>query len=170
MPHRTEYQPNDLHVDDVPIRDRAVRDDLIADDARHESYRTDDVVVADDAPRANDYGIAGRINMLLVTVLVALEGLLALRFTLVAFGANRSSGFVDFVLNISRPFVRPFDGAFANRTWDSGIIEVSTFLAMGIFALIFGIAAMLLAAVLPRVTGYNRHERVEHRSVTHGGH
>jgi len=108
--------------------------------------------------------LTGRVDAILGVLLVALEGLLALRFALVAFGANRSSGFVDFVLDVSWPFVRPFSGAFANRTWDEGVIEVSTLLAMGVWALVFLLAGMLIHALLPdvRASGVTHRRRVTH--------
>ena len=172
MSHRTDHHTDDVHTDDVPVTDRVARDDVVRDDVTTERrYVSEDRAVIDDAPYARDYSLSGRINTVLFAVLVALEALLALRFTLIAFGANRDSGFVEFILDVSRPFVRPFEDAFANRTWDEGIIEVNTLLAMGVYALIFAIVAMLVSAILPRMTGYDRHERVETRNVTHqGGH
>jgi hypothetical protein len=110
--------------------------------------------------------IAGRVNSVLFAVLFAIEALLATRFALVAFGANRDSGFVDFVLDVSWPFVRPFDGAFANRTWDEGIIEVSTLLAMGVWFVVFSLLALLINAIMPRFYGPDSTYR---RSVTHHG-
>ena len=95
--------------------------------------------------------IAGRVNAVLFALLLALESLLALRFALVAFGANPNSDFVDFILDVSRPFVRPFDDVFSNRTWDEGVIEVNTLLAMGVYFIGFALVMMLVTALLPRV-------------------
>jgi hypothetical protein len=67
-------------------------------------------------------------------------------------------------MNVSWPFVRPFDGAFNNRTWDQGIIEVSTLLAMAVWFLVFALAAMLVSALLPRFYGSDGYHR---RHVTH---
>jgi hypothetical protein len=100
-------------------------------------------------------------------VLLALEGLLAMRFLLLAFGANQANGFVDFVLDLSWPFVRPFSDAFANRTWDEGIIEVSTLLAMGVYFLGFVLISMLVSALLPRFM-HTDEDVVHARRVTHG--
>jgi hypothetical protein len=95
--------------------------------------------------------LSGRVNTILFTILLALEGLLAMRFMLAAFSANPTSGFVDFIYDASYPFVRPFENAFANRTWDEGIVELSTLLAMGVWLLAFALVAMLLNAILPNV-------------------
>jgi uncharacterized protein YggT (Ycf19 family) len=104
------------------------------------------------------------VNTILFALLIALEGLLALRFTLAAFGANPTSGFVDFIYDVSYPFVRPFENAFANRTWDEGIVEISTILAMGVWFLAFALVAMLFNAILPNVGGSETRVR---RSASH---
>lgn len=96
--------------------------------------------------------VAGRVNAVLFAIFAAVEGLLGLRLAFVAFGANRSSNFVDFIMNVSWPFVRPFRGAFSDRTWDQGTIEVSTILAMGVILLAFILTTMLIAALLPHGT------------------
>ena len=57
----------------------------------------------------------------------------------------------DFILDISYPFVRPFTNAFVNRTWDQGIIEVSTLLAMGVWFLVFALVALVLNAIVPNM-------------------
>jgi hypothetical protein len=109
--------------------------------------------------------LPARVSAVLTALMLALEGLLALRFVLAAFGANPNSGFVDFVRDVSWPFVRPFDGAFANRTWDEGIIEVSTLLAMGVWFLVFALIMLLVNALMPRF--YSDDVRVARRHVTH---
>lgn len=106
-----------------------------------------------------------RVNAIIFAVLLGLEGLLTLRFLLVAFGASRNSGFVDFIMNLSWPFVRPFSNAFTNRTWDQGIIEMSTLLAIGVWFLGFMLLALLINAILPKYDESGtriRRERVTH--------
>lgn len=88
---------------------------------------------------------------LMVALLAMLEGLLMLRFLLVAFGANRSSGFMGLIHDVSTPFVRPFYGVFRNRRWNQGIIEPATLLAMGMYVLLFLFVTLLVNALLPSV-------------------
>lgn len=108
--------------------------------------------------------LSSRINSVLAVFLIALEALLAVRFALAAFGASSTSGFVEFVRDVSWPFVRPFADAFANRTWDEGVIEPGTLLAMGVWALVFLVIALLVNALVPDTeTGG---ERVTRRRVT----
>lgn len=109
--------------------------------------------------------LPGRVNAVLAALLVALESLLALRFALLAFGANPASGFVDFVLDVSWPFVRPFSNAFTDRTWDEGIIEVNTLLAMGVWLVGFMLLGMLLNALMPNITASET--RVHRRRTLH---
>lgn len=104
------------------------------------------------------------VNGVLGILLVAPEGLLAVRFMLVAFGASTRSGFVRFILDFSHPFVRPFSAAFADRTWDQGIVEPGTMLAMGVYVLIFALAMMFISALMPQLT--ERHG-TERRRVSH---
>lgn len=108
---------------------------------------------------------ASRVLSVLYALLLALESLLATRFLLLAFGANRTNGFVDFILDISWPFVRPFDGAFANRSWDEGLIEVNTLLAMGVWFVAGMLLALLINALMPRAEEVG----VTRRRVTHRG-
>ena len=129
-------------------------------------------VVVDRGRRWYEFDLAGRINTVAFAVLAAVETLLALRFAFFAFGANPNSGFIDFIYDVSGPFLEPFENAFRNRTWDEGIIEVSTLLAMAIYALAFAVFAILIAAIVPRIGGYYsdgtqstyRRSRVSHTS------
>ncbi len=111
------------------------------------------------------YGaVRDRMNALLLAILAFIDGVLILRFILLAFGASHASSFVRFVLNVSHPFMRPFAGAFVNRTWDQGVIEVSTLLAIVVWALIFGLLALIVAALAPataeRRASYIRRNRI----------
>ena len=94
-----------------------------------------------------------RLSAVALVVLTALEGLLGIRFLLRAFGANMSSGFVGFIDDVSWPFMRPFANVFSNRSWDQGVVEVSTLVAMGFYFLIFALIGMLVAALAPRLSG-----------------
>jgi hypothetical protein len=94
-----------------------------------------------------------RLSAVGVVLLTAIEGLLAMRFLLRAFGANASSGFVGFINDVSWPFARPFANVFSNRSWDQGVVEVSTLVAMGFYILLFALIGMLVTALAPRLRG-----------------
>jgi hypothetical protein len=94
-----------------------------------------------------------RLGAVMLVVLTAIEGLLGMRFLLHAFGANTSSGFVGFIYDVSWPFARPFANVFSNRSWDQGVVEVSTLVAMGFYLLLFALIGMLVTALAPRLRG-----------------
>ena len=77
-----------------------------------------------------------------------LEVLLAFRFFLKLFGANPSSGFVDFVYNVSAIFVAPFAGIFNTSTADGDVVtsvfEPATLVALAVYALLaWGIVTLI---------------------------
>jgi hypothetical protein len=113
--------------------------------------------------------VAGRVNSALLAALLALEVLLGVRFALMAFGANMSNRFVDFMMDVSWPFVWAFDGAFRNRTWDEGIIEVDTLLAMGVWLVMFAIAMMLVSSLLPSWRESYSERPVRPQRIVHHG-
>jgi hypothetical protein len=137
--------------DEAPVRNDAVYDDAVTTERHYSASYFD--------------SLPARVNAVLFAFLLGLESLLTLRFVLAAFGANPNNSFVDFIRDVSWPFVRPFDGAFSNRTWDEGVIEVSTLLAMGIWFLAFALVMLLVNAVLPRIEEDGA--TVHRRRVTH---
>jgi uncharacterized protein YggT (Ycf19 family) len=69
-------------------------------------------------------------------LLNAVEVILAARFLLRLLGANIATPFVNFVYAISAPFVAPFRGMFANATFDTGVVEWTTIVALLIYAIL----------------------------------
>jgi uncharacterized membrane protein len=78
-----------------------------------------------------------QITRIMWTVMAILEIFLGLRFLLKLIGANPASGFAWFIYGISGLFTTPFTDLVS--TWYSGetIIEVTTLIAMAIYALFF---------------------------------
>jgi hypothetical protein len=94
-----------------------------------------------------------RMSAVALVVLTLIEGLLGMRFLLHAFGANPNSGFVGFIDDVSWLFARPFANVFSNRSWDQGVVEVSTLVAMVFYLLLFALIGMLVTALAPRLRG-----------------
>ena len=71
------------------------------------------------------------------TILGILEVLLALRFVLKLIGANPNSGFAVFMYGVTGLFTAPFTGLVPS--WVSGetVLEMTTLIAMAIYALLF---------------------------------
>jgi len=77
-----------------------------------------------------------------------LEVLLAFRFVFKLFGANPSTGFVDFIYNLSAIFVAPFAGIFntslAQGDVTTSVFEPATLVALIVYAVLaWGIVALI---------------------------
>jgi hypothetical protein len=69
--------------------------------------------------------------------------LLAIRFVLFMLGANRDSGFVDFIYGISGVFAAPFQGIFPAPVYGQFFFDTASLVAMAVYALVaWGIAKL----------------------------
>ena len=97
------------------------------------------------------------------TILGILEVLLALRFVLKLIGANPNSGFAVFMYGLTGLFTAPFTGLVS--TWVSGetVLEVTTLIAMAIYALLFwgvvGLIPILTDRARARTVTRTTHEQ-----------
>jgi uncharacterized membrane protein len=62
--------------------------------------------------------------------------LIALRFIFLLLGANRGSGFVDFIYDLTNVLVAPFSGIFGEPTFGVAYFETSALVAIIIYGLI----------------------------------
>jgi hypothetical protein len=81
-------------------------------------------------------------------ILGTIEIMLAFRFALKLFGANPSSGFVDFVYSVSGVLTAPFDSIFNTATTKTSeiqsVFEPSILVAAAVYALIaWGIVKLI---------------------------
>ena len=83
--------------------------------------------------RASSGTLAKRIVYYIGGVIIAL---IALRFLFLLLGANRGSGFVDFIYDVSSFFVAPFVGIFGEPTLGVSYVETSSIVAIVVYALI----------------------------------
>jgi YGGT family len=70
-------------------------------------------------------------------VLVMLESLLALRVGLKLIGANESSPFAMLIYGVSELFVMPFAGLIGAPAAGGMVLEISSLIAMIVYALVF---------------------------------
>lgn len=91
-----------------------------------------------------------QLTRIIWTILGILEVLLALRFGLKLIGANPDSGFAVFMYGLTGLFTAPFTGLVS--TWVSGqtMLEVTTLIAMAIYALLFWGIVRLIPIVTDR--------------------
>jgi uncharacterized membrane protein len=84
------------------------------------------------------------------TILGLLEIVLAFRFVLKLIAANPASGFAQFMYGISGPFVAPFAGLVATPASGGTVLEVTTLIAMAVYALLFWIIMRVIFIVSDR--------------------
>jgi len=83
-------------------------------------------------------------------VLVMLEGLLALRVGLKLIGANEASPFAVLVYGLSNLFVFPFAGLTGTPAAGGMVLEISSLIAMLVYALLFWVAERIVWVIFYR--------------------
>ena len=111
-------------------------------------YATTEQVVRDVAAERRMQ--AYQLTRIIWGLLTLLEIMLGLRFLLNLMGANAASGFATLVYGSTALFVAPFSGLFPS--WSSGamVLEVTTLVAMGIYALLTWGLVRVLGLILER--------------------
>jgi uncharacterized membrane protein len=102
---------------------------------RHPGYVATEQVVRDVA--AEHRMEMFQINRILWSLLALLEILLAFRFVLRLIAANPNSGFAVLMYGITGLFVWPFYGLIATPTSGGSALELTTLIAMAVYAMIF---------------------------------
>lgn len=104
-----------------------------------------------DDPYTRRYNGLDRTAQVIYFLLGVLEIILALRFIFRLTSADTSNGFANFIFNFSNPFVAPFNGIFNDQALTrTGVLEISTLLAMAIYALIFwGVVKLMYVLFAP---------------------
>lgn len=89
-------------------------------------------------------------NRILWSMLAFLEILFAFRIVLRMIAANSNSGFAVFIYGITGIFVGPFNGLVGTPTFGGASLEVTTLIAMAVYALIFWGVAYIIRLVADR--------------------
>jgi len=102
-----------------------------------------------------------QVYRILVSLLVFLEILLAIRFLLRVISANPESGFAVLIYGITGILVAPFNGLVSTPILDGITLEVTTLIAMAMYALLFwGIAVVIkMVAFRPNARIFTRTTR-----------
>ncbi len=114
----------------APVRDEVVSDRFVQDESVN---------------RLSTLDLVSRVIWFLTGLL--LVGLVA-RFILKATGANTTSSFVRFVYNTTAAFVAPFRGIFSDSVSGNNVLEVSTVVAIVVWALVAFFITWLLGILL----------------------
>lgn len=106
------------------------------------------------------------ITSIIYFLLGVLEVILGLRFIFRLLGASTASSFIAFLYNLSLPFVTIFNGIFNDQTIGStGVFEISTILAMLIYALIaWGIVSLVRVIFFQNVPSRREYTSTRRRS------
>jgi uncharacterized protein YggT (Ycf19 family) len=100
--------------------------------------------------RAPVVTLSDRAALIVWLVLGFVEALLITRVVLKALAANPAAGFVQFVYSVSAPLVVPFQGIFPTPATARSVLELSSLVAIVVYALIAWGIVRLLAILDPR--------------------
>lgn len=93
-----------------------------------------------------------------------LEVTLGLRIVFRLLEANEASGFVRFIYGFTEPFVRPFQGIFAEPAAEGAVLDSAAIMAMIMYALItWGIVRLIWLLLDRPETGARRSVHEAHR-------
>jgi uncharacterized protein YggT (Ycf19 family) len=95
---------------------------------------------------------AYRLTQMIYWVFALIEGLIFIRLVLKALGANPTAGFAQFIYGITAPLVAPFQGLFGNPAYQNNVLELSSIVALVVYALV----AWLLAKLVWIMVGQSR--------------
>ena len=91
-----------------------------------------------------------QVSRIVGTLLVILEILLGIRFVLHLIAANPNSGFAVFIYGITGMFVAPFKTLIGTPTSGGTTLEVTTLIAMAVYALFVWVVIRVLSIVADR--------------------
>ena len=127
----------------------------VAMDRREETVVTQQPGYAATEQVTRDVAAERRLGSALVTqiiwaILGLLEVLLGLRFVLKLIAANANSGFAAFIYGITKPFLAPFTALVGTPQSGGTIFEVTTLIAMAVYALFFWVVVRVIPIAVDR--------------------
>jgi len=138
---------------DVPAQD--IYQERISGPAGERVVRSEHVSVPSDATQRGKS--VTRIRQIIYFIFGAINVLLFIRFVLLLLGANDTSPFVNLIYGMSRIFVMPFLGIFAEPELGSSVFEWASLVGIVVYSLLaYGLARLvelIYAPVRPTVTG-----------------
>jgi uncharacterized protein YggT (Ycf19 family) len=133
------------------VREREVDPAPRATEVRHTSAPRTDVDRLDSVaydPYEGRRLAAYRLTQFVYWIFGLVEGLIAIRLVLKALGANPAAGFAQFIYGVTTPLVGPFLGLFTNPSYQNSVLELSSIIALIVYALVawlFGKLVWILA-------------------------
>lgn len=117
-------------------------------------------VVAD--PYAERRYVLYRIEQAIWLVFGIIDGLILIRFILRLLGANPAAGFAQFIYGVTALLIAPFVGLFPSPRFEGSVFEVTSIVAMIVYALL----AWLIIVVLNLLFAETRTGVVTRRTDT----
>jgi YggT family protein len=93
-----------------------------------------------------------QVNRIILAILGIVEIGLGLRFVLKLIAANAGSGFADFIYGITGPFIAPFAGLVGTPAAGGVVLEVTTLIAMAVYALLVWIILQGVSIAMARTS------------------
>ena len=129
----------------------------LAVDRREEIVTTQQPGYASTQQVTRDVAAESRLRMtqitrIMWTVAGVLEILLGLRFMLKLIAANPGSGFAGFIYGITGVFTAPFNTLLGTPASGGSILEVTTLIAMAVYALFFWVVARVIVIATERTS------------------
>jgi len=144
----------------------------VAVDRRAETVVTQQPGYAATEQVTRDVAAEGRLRFLQIdrimyTLLIILEILLGLRFVLKLIAANPDSSFTVFIYGITGLFMSPFNAIIGTPTFGGSSFEVTTLIAMAVYALFFWALVRVIQVATSQTTARTVTRSI--RENTHGG-
>ena len=96
------------------------------------------------------YYLVSKWDRIVWLIAIILETLIAFRIFLKLIAANPASGFASFVYNITAPFLAPFAGLTSTPSASGSVLEISSIIAMVVYALLFSLVIYLIHLIWDR--------------------
>ena len=104
-----------------------------------------------------------KVSQIIWLLFGGLEALIGIRVILMLIGANPANGFTAFVYQLTQLFLWPFQNLIANPTFQNMTLEVTSIIAMIVYALLGWLIVRMISVVFYRtptseVTTYDRQQ------------
>jgi uncharacterized protein YggT (Ycf19 family) len=96
------------------------------------------------------YYLVSKWDRIIWLLAIILETLIAFRIFLKLIAANPASGFASFVYAVTEPFLAPFAGLTSTPSASGAVLEISSIIAMVVYALLFWLAVYLIHLIWER--------------------
>ncbi len=97
---------------------------------------------------AERMNLIGKINGIIWLLFGILEALIGMRVILKLLGANPFNGFVNFVYDITYPFLVPFFGIVGTPSANGSVLETSSLIAMLVYLFIAWVTTTLIRLIM----------------------